>query len=151
VLKGHNMLLMHYRITRWEKLTSHRSYINYYLSIQTLTTLDLGWNYIGNEGAKHLAHALQSNIVRQVFLPQSHIHCYALIQAPITLNLQSNGISAEGAQHVACGLQSNTVRQVFPPAITYSLSCFNIDTHHAESSGQRYRCWRSRAPNQWWK
>ena len=40
------------------------------LSIQTLTTLDLGGNNIGAEGAQHLAHALESNAVREV-LPSS--------------------------------------------------------------------------------
>jgi hypothetical protein len=39
---------------------------NYYVSIQTLTTLNLESNEIGTEGARHMAHALQSNAVREV-------------------------------------------------------------------------------------
>jgi hypothetical protein len=41
--------------------------IHHYLSIQTLTTLDLQRNNIGAEGAQHLAQALQNNTVRDVF------------------------------------------------------------------------------------
>jgi hypothetical protein len=35
-------------------------------SIQTLTTLDLGWSNIGDEGAQLLANALQTNTVREL-------------------------------------------------------------------------------------
>jgi hypothetical protein len=41
--------------------------IHHYLSIQTLTTLDLEYNHIGGVGAEHLAQALKSNTVRDVF------------------------------------------------------------------------------------
>jgi hypothetical protein len=34
--------------------------------IQTLTILNLSWNNIGDAGAPHLAHALQSNAVREI-------------------------------------------------------------------------------------
>jgi hypothetical protein len=34
--------------------------------MQKLTTLDLGHNQIGDQGAQHLAQALQNNTVRQV-------------------------------------------------------------------------------------
>jgi hypothetical protein len=66
VLKGHNTLLMHYEATRWDKFSPHQSHINYYFSIQTLTTLNLYVNNIGDEGAQHLAHASKSNAVRKV-------------------------------------------------------------------------------------
>jgi len=32
-------------------------------SMQTLTALDISWNHIGDEGAQHLANALQHNKV----------------------------------------------------------------------------------------
>jgi Ran GTPase-activating protein (RanGAP) involved in mRNA processing and transport len=35
--------------------------------MQTLTTLDLQENQIGDEGAQHLAQALQNNTARQLF------------------------------------------------------------------------------------
>jgi lysophospholipase L1-like esterase len=41
--------------------------IHPYLSIQTLTTLNLGCNDIEGEGAQHIAQALQNNTVRDVF------------------------------------------------------------------------------------
>jgi Ran GTPase-activating protein (RanGAP) involved in mRNA processing and transport len=43
------------------------SQTNVYSSIQTLTSLDLSENEIGDEGARHLSVALQSNKVRKVF------------------------------------------------------------------------------------
>jgi hypothetical protein len=33
---------------------------------QTLTTLELGWNQIGDQGAEHLANALQQNKVTRL-------------------------------------------------------------------------------------
>ena len=39
-------------------------YTNYYVSTQALITLNLGGNNIGDEGAQHLAQALQNNTVR---------------------------------------------------------------------------------------
>jgi hypothetical protein len=41
--------------------------IHHYLSIQTLTTLNLFYNNIGAEGTQHLAQALQKNMVRDLF------------------------------------------------------------------------------------
>ena len=67
---------MHYKATRWEKFPPRQLHTNYYLSIQTLTTLKLYNNNIGVEGAQHLAHALQSNVVREV--PSSSV-TYPLI------------------------------------------------------------------------
>jgi hypothetical protein len=63
---GHNTWHMHYRATRWENFSSCQTYINYYVLIQTLTTLNVAYNNIGDEGAQHLTNALQSNAVRDV-------------------------------------------------------------------------------------
>jgi hypothetical protein len=68
VMKGHTTWVMHYKPMRWETFSSHHSHIKYYDSIQTLTTLHLDMNNIDAEGAQHLAHALQTNAVRQVLL-----------------------------------------------------------------------------------
>jgi hypothetical protein len=57
---------MLYKATRWAKFSLHQPHTNYYVTIQTLTTLDLEWNNIRAEGAQHLAHALQNNVVREV-------------------------------------------------------------------------------------
>ncbi len=43
------------------------------ISIQTLITLNLQYNNIGDEGAQHLAQALQNNTVRQVLF-RSTVH-----------------------------------------------------------------------------
>jgi hypothetical protein len=37
-----------------------------YHLLQTLTTLKIGWNRIGAEGARHIANALHHNTVRFV-------------------------------------------------------------------------------------
>jgi hypothetical protein len=71
-MKGHNTWLMHYKLTRQEKFSPHQLHINYYVSIQTLTTLNLKYNTIGDQGAQDLFHSLQSNVVREVLF-SSHI------------------------------------------------------------------------------
>lgn len=43
------------------------SFIHFYDSIQTLTTLSLDRNEIGIEGAQHLAEALKKNTVKKAF------------------------------------------------------------------------------------
>ena len=81
---------------------------------QTLTTLNLERNEIGDEGAQHLARALKVNRVRLDFSTSrhssaifiSHRHC-------TTLHLAVNEIGEEGAQHLASALQVNTVRLDF--------------------------------------
>jgi Ran GTPase-activating protein (RanGAP) involved in mRNA processing and transport len=67
VQKEHNISLKHYKTTWLDTFSSFPSPIYHYLSIQTVTTLDLAWNQIGAEGAQHLAQALQNNMVRNVF------------------------------------------------------------------------------------
>ncbi len=47
--------------------SSFSLHIHHYLSLQTLTTLNLRSNDIDAEGAQHLAQALQNNTVRDVF------------------------------------------------------------------------------------
>jgi Ran GTPase-activating protein (RanGAP) involved in mRNA processing and transport len=110
---------MHYRVTRQDDFSSNRSHINYYHSTQTLITLNLSGNNVGAEGVRHMAHALQSNIVSKFFPHQSDAKDYLSIQTLTVLNLENNGIVAEGAQHVTNALESNTVRQNFVSLITY--------------------------------
>jgi hypothetical protein len=47
-------------------IDDHPLHVNHHHSIQTLTTLDLGWNEIGVKGAQFLANALQTNTVREL-------------------------------------------------------------------------------------
>jgi hypothetical protein len=57
---------MHYKTTRLERFAPCQSHLNYHLSIQTLTTINLEDNNIGVEGAQYLAHSLQSNAVKDI-------------------------------------------------------------------------------------
>jgi hypothetical protein len=57
---------LHCKQTQWDNFSMHPSHIPHLHSIQTLTTLDLGRNQIGGEGAQYLAHALETNTVRKL-------------------------------------------------------------------------------------
>ncbi len=46
------------------------------------------------------------------------------------------------AQHLAQALHHNTVRQLVFWSTAYPPLSINIDTHHARSSREQYRCWR---------
>jgi hypothetical protein len=106
--------------------------------IRQLAKLLLAKTGIGDgilhQGAQHLAHALQSNAVREVLF--SSVTCQLLCfntQTLTILNLYANRIGAEGAQHLAHALQSNAVREVLSSSVTYQLIPFNTDTHYAGS------------------
>jgi hypothetical protein len=47
-----------------------------------------------------MAHALQSNAVREVSSLQAHVNDYVSIQTLTTLSLDGNEIGAEEAQHL---------------------------------------------------
>jgi Ran GTPase-activating protein (RanGAP) involved in mRNA processing and transport len=81
-----------------------------YFFIQTLTTLCLRENQIGDKGAQHLAIALQQNKVTWVRLCFFVFTIHSLFaQTLIVLNLGWNQIGDEGAQHLANALQQNKV------------------------------------------
>ncbi len=64
--------------------------------IQTLTTLHLGWNKIGDKGAQHLGDALKNNTVILILLSFiSYTHLKLFIQTLTTLNLEDNNIQVE--------------------------------------------------------
>jgi UDP-3-O-acyl-N-acetylglucosamine deacetylase len=85
-----------------------------------------------------LAHALQSNTVREVLSSSVTYHTVS-IQTLTTLNIYGNKIGDEGARHLGHALQNNAVREVLSLSITYQLLCFNTDTHHSEAYAERYR------------
>ena len=64
-IKGHNIWLMPYERTRWEKQSLHLSDLVICSFTQTLTELNLRGNRIGDQGAQHLADALRENTVRE--------------------------------------------------------------------------------------
>ena len=91
-------------------LTHHRR-----LLTQTLTTLNLQYNQIGEKGAQSIADALRTNTVSLFLLlthspshPHPH-HRRLLTQTLTTLNLQYNQIGEKGAQSIADALRTNTV------------------------------------------
>ena len=77
-------------------------HIHLSLFIQTLTTLGLGKNQIGDEGGKAIGQALQTNKVTQTMILFNfyHIHLSLFIQTLTTLNLNWNQIGYEGRQHL---------------------------------------------------
>ncbi len=74
----------------------------HYCSIQTLTTLNLRGNQIDDKGAEHIAHALQSNVVRELLLSSiTYSYHYRSIQTLTTLNLVANIIGNKGVQYLS--------------------------------------------------
>jgi len=84
-------------------------------SIQTLTSLNLSSNQIGDEGAHHLSIALMSNMVRKVSfsLDTNLIYFIFDIQTITTLDLTGNQIGNQGAKCLSHALQSNKVTKKF--------------------------------------
>jgi hypothetical protein len=69
-------------------LFDSRSYHHLHFFTQTLTTLDLYWNEIGDEGAQHLVDALQNNtVILFVFSSLSYHRLHFSTQILTTLNL----------------------------------------------------------------
>ena len=78
---------------------------------QTVATLDLGLNQIGDHGTQYLSNALQRNQV--ILLLLLLLLCVDLcIQTLRILNLQLNQIGPQGAAHLADGLQQNQVTAI---------------------------------------
>jgi hypothetical protein len=111
-------------------LSTHLSHIQLYHLTQTLTTLNLTVNAIGNEGATYVANALRHNNVSLV-LEITHLlqmHLYHLLQTLTTLKIGWNRIGAEGARHIANALHHNTVRFVLYSSTSYIFVSFIAET-----------------------
>ena len=69
--------------------------------IQTLSTLDLRYNEIGDQGAQYLGEALRHNTVRSSLLHVFYHHLIpvSFIQTLTKLELYGNHIGAQGAQY----------------------------------------------------
>ena len=59
---------MHYRQIQWDQFSPDRLDLPHLCFIQSLRTLDLGRNLIGDKGAQYLGNALRINSVRQSLL-----------------------------------------------------------------------------------
>ena len=86
---------------------------------QSLTTLNLGSNQIGDEGMRHLSEALQAQ-------PQA-------FQSLTTLNLGGNRIGSEGMRHLSKALQVQ-------PQAFQSLTTLNLDRYQIGAEGMRDIC-----------
>lgn len=81
--------------------------------IQSLTTLQLRSNNIGNEGAQYLGDALRHNTVGLVYCACSaQIRVRFLVQTLAVLHLGYNKIKDEGARYLVNAIQDNTVRLI---------------------------------------
>jgi len=82
----------------------------FYLS-QTLTTLFLRGNLIGDVGAQAIGQALQRNQVREIFsFFVLTNRLFYLSQTLTTLNLDENEIGDAGVQAIGHALERNKVR-----------------------------------------
>lgn len=80
--------------------------------MQTLTTLDLGWNRIRAAGATHVSRFLMGDMVRSRSIVSREIFPVDLFVQPLTsLNLENNDIGNQGAQHLANAFVQNRVRR----------------------------------------
>ena len=126
------------------KELSHLSHTIVFSPLQTLTTLDLASNEIGDEGAQHLAEALKSNKVRQTrkclisykllsFLHFRHSPHSMWVGMESALKVLS--ISLRHYHRIKWGKQ----RVVSP--LTYYCLFSPSDTHHTRSQPQWNRRW----------
>jgi Ran GTPase-activating protein (RanGAP) involved in mRNA processing and transport len=84
-----------------------------YFFIQKLTYLHLGWNLIGDEGAKHLADALRQNTVKYISSPYlCHYDLLFFIQTLTKLDIGGNQIGEKGANDLATALKDNMVGHI---------------------------------------
>ncbi|CAF0751735.1 unnamed protein product [Adineta steineri] len=98
----------------------------------TLTTLNLGWNEIGDQGAQDLANALQINKVTTILVSASsslHFIIHILFtQTLTTLDIAGNQIGAKGAQDLANALQINKVTTILVSLPLHSTSTSTLFT-----------------------
>lgn len=71
--RGCNIWVMCYETVKWDRYSSSIQSIFSHIT-QTLTTLDLFNNHIGEKGMKHLSDALRDNTVRE------HLHSFLALQ-----------------------------------------------------------------------
>jgi hypothetical protein len=86
---------------------------------QTLTTLYLSINQIGQKGVQHLADALEQNKVTLI-PPHSSYQSFLtrhFTQTLTALYLSNNQIGDQGAQHLADVLKQNKVTLIPPHSV----------------------------------
>ena len=108
-------------------------YSPHFHASQTLTTLELIDNSIGDEGAQHLGDTLKSNHVSRrvsVLFYSPHFHAS---QTLTTLNLEWNSIGDDGVQHLGTALKNNQVSRQLSLSVLLSAILIITDTHYTQS------------------
>ena len=108
----YNICLTNYKIIRWIKLLSlHFSETFHDTFVQTITQLDLGYNHIGDKGARYIADVLRKNKVTSIlyFLICSYIYFDNFTQTLTFLDLTLRRITDTEATYLADGLRENSV------------------------------------------
>jgi Ran GTPase-activating protein (RanGAP) involved in mRNA processing and transport len=108
-----------------------------FLITQTLITLDLKYNGIGEKGAQYLADALKNKTVNSFFcFCLSHLRLFLITQTLTTLNLTDNEIGDNGAQDLADGLKNNTVNIFFILFLSSASIPYHTGTDHTRPATQ---------------
>jgi len=103
-------------------------------STQTLTTLEISTNFIGDQGIQHLANALKQNNVTLSLIFSLYCSLPSFIQTLTIFSLNYNKISDQGAQYLADALQQNKATFSSSHPITHPL--FHTDIYHPEPQWQ---------------
>ena len=114
----------------------HHSTLSHF--IQTLTTLDLGWNEIGGEGAQHLSDALRNNRVRQI-LSSSIVQLF-LISYRHSLHSTSWAIKSEiKGRNIWVMHYETTQWDKYSLHPSFNSFSFHTDTHYTHPRKQSNR------------
>jgi len=73
-------------------IDDHPLHVHHFHSIQTLTTLNLTFNRIGDEGAQFLANALQTNTVRELLYS-------SITGSPSSFNTDTHNVASSREQY----------------------------------------------------
>ncbi len=129
-LKESDIWLMVYERIWWISFVLFLSYIHVNFFTQTLTSLDLQQNQIGDEGVQYLTDALKNNQVSFFFfLFFSRFDSHFFIQTLNTLILAKNQIEEKGAEYLANVLENNTVNFCLSSSISFTFAFSHKDTH----------------------
>ena len=102
---------------------------------QTLTTLDFIHNFIWEEGARHIANALQMNTVRLEFSTSDHSPT-SFIPYRHSLRCISKGTSSTLKERCIWQMHWKWTQwdSITPHLTTHLLASFHTDTHYAANS-----------------
>ena len=130
-------------VSRIFSFSTQKTQIDFFT--QTLNTLNLYWNKIGDKGAEHLSAALRNNTVSGVFSSSTQkTQIDFFIQTLTVLNLRLNVIGDKGAEHLSAALRNNTVSRIFSSSTQNTHRPFHTDTHRIKSRIESNRRERSR-------